>query len=106
MSGPVLCLACTAASAQAQTNVNDCTLLPDPVALRRCVDGFGALNQRPVVPQPTPPPAATDGAARTEPAPRAAPAPSAARPSGDWLHETVPAAKPDRSNPNAIRLDD
>ena len=104
----ILCLAYTPASAQAPTNVNDCTLLPDPVALRRCVDGFGPQNQRPaLLPSPAPPPPAADAAAEAVPAPGGAVRPpTVARPSADWLHETVPAAKRDKSNPNAIRLDD
>ena len=112
----VLCVACTPAAAQAPTNVNDCTLLPDPVALRRCVDGFGPQSVRPPAPA-LPSPAASDAAGSlpapsaaqvpsTAQVPSAAQAPSAAKPAGDWLHEGAPATKPDRSSPNAIRLDD
>jgi hypothetical protein len=102
----LLCLASAPASAQAPSNVNDCTLLPDPVALRRCVDSFGPQNQRSFVPPPSSPPAAIDEATPSEPVRRAAPMPRTPQSSGDWLHENVPATKPDRSDPNAIRLDD
>ncbi len=102
----VLCFACTSASAQVPTNVNDCTLLPDPVALRRCVDGFGRDNTLPTLPQQPSQPEASD-AARREPLVKAAPVPPVSRPaSDDWLHDISPLAKPDRSGSNAIKLND
>ena len=110
----ILCVACSPAAAQAPTNVNDCTLLPDPVALRRCVDGFGPQSVRP--PALTPPPASDAAGSSPAPSvpqapstaqtPSTAQAPPAAKPATDWLHDGAPAAKPDRSSPNAIRLDD
>ncbi|MBE7199488.1 MAG: hypothetical protein INR70_17035 [Parafilimonas terrae] len=101
----ILCLASTSASAQAPTNVNDCTLLPDPVALKRCVDGFGPQSGRPSVDLPLP--AASVDAARPEPTTKGTLSPSAGagKPAVDWLHDGAPAAK-SPSNPNAIKLND
>lgn len=99
-----LCMASTQAYAQAPTNVNDCTLLPDPVALKRCVDGFGPQALRPL--SPVPAPASPSEAAQAEPAAKAPLIPPAPTRSDDWLHGNRATAKPTTSDPRAIRLDE
>lgn len=48
---PILC---EAAQAEPITNVNECTLITDPIALKRCIDGF--QNRGPAAQYPQSPP--------------------------------------------------
>ncbi len=42
------------AMAQAITNVNDCTFITDPIAVRRCIDGFQLRGPAAQYPQSAP----------------------------------------------------
>lgn len=100
----ILCLAGTGAGAQAPGNVNDCTLLPDPIALKRCVDSFGPQSLRSSNVLPLPP--AASEPARSEPLPKVAPRPATDARSDAWLHAAPAAPPPGRTSPDAIQLNE
>jgi hypothetical protein len=96
------------AAAQTINNVNDCTLLTDPVSLRRCVDSFAGRIQKPsdqllspsadVVQPPV------EGRSNTSPA-IAAPKAGAPGRVNNWLPEAGKPGGVIRSNPNSIVFD-
>lgn len=104
----VMSLAPWAAAAQTINNINDCTLLTDPVSLRRCVDSFAGRIQRPSdqllspsaeVVQPQ-----VEGRSNTSPT-VAAPKAGAPNRVNNWLPEAGKAGGVIRSNPNSIVFD-
>ena len=100
----ILCLIGTGAVAQAPSNVNDCTLLPDPIALKRCVDNFGpqSLKTSNVLPLPPVP----SVAAQPAPGPKGALKPLRDAPSDAWLHDGQATGRPRRLNSDAIQLNE
>lgn len=100
----ILCLTGTGAYAQTPSNVNDCTLLPDPIALKRCVDSFGPGSSRSSNVLPLPPAASEQR--QPETLPRNAPrAPTEAQ-SDAWLHERPAEPRPKRGHSDAIQLNE
>ncbi|KQQ25387.1 hypothetical protein ASF53_22170 [Methylobacterium sp. Leaf123] len=74
-----------AAMAQAITNVNECTFITDPIALRRCIDGFQLRGPSAQYPQSEPVPQ-IESPAQAERDKLDRPPPSASyRDSPEWL---------------------
>jgi hypothetical protein len=101
-------LAAWPANAQTIGNVNDCTLLTDPVALRRCVDSFSGRIQRPSDQLLSPPADVARPPVEGQPmiAPEPIPPKRATSPrSKDWLPEASKPGSRIQSNPNSILFD-
>lgn len=104
----VIGLAPWAAAAQTINNVNDCTLLTDPVSLRRCVDSFAGRIQRPsdqlLLPSADVVQPQVEGRPNTSPA-VATPKAGTPKRVNNWLPEAGKAGGVIRSNPNSIVFD-
>lgn len=100
----ILCMTGFGASAQTAGNVNDCTLLPDPMALKRCVDSFGPQSLRSSNELPLP--ANATESAQPELRPKVVPQVPAETRSDAWLHNkpTVPNAR--RKPSDSIQLNE
>lgn len=95
----------SAASAQAITNVNECTFLTDPIAIRRCIDGFqlrGPAAQYP--PSPAIPPIETPAQAEREKQNRNLPPNTSYRDSPGWLGSKDEPRRDPPSNQRVIDL--
>ncbi len=100
----ILCVTGFGASAQTPGNVNDCTLLPDPVALKRCVDGFGpqSLRSSNTLPLPTNAPESVQPEVRSKIAPQVP-----AEPRSDaWLHDRAAVPNTRQKPSDAIQLNE
>ncbi|AMB43285.1 hypothetical protein [Methylobacterium sp. AMS5] len=95
-----------AVMAQPITNVNECTFITDPIALRRCIDGFQLRGPSAQYPQSAPIPQIESPAqAEREKLDRTTPPNASYQDSPEWLGRD--AAKPrDRSPSNKRKVID
>lgn len=72
--------------AQAITNVNECTFITDPIAVRRCIDGFQQRGPAAQYPQSAPiPPIETPAQAEREQLNSKTPPSASFKDSPEWL---------------------
>ncbi|GEL41782.1 hypothetical protein MEX01_23730 [Methylorubrum extorquens] len=98
-----------AAWAQQQpiTNVNECTFITDPIALKRCIDGFQLRGPPAQYPQSPPiPPIETPAQAQRDSVGQAVPPNTSYRDSPEWLgSKDKDQGKPEpKRNPRVIDL--
>jgi hypothetical protein len=90
--------------AQAITNVNECTFITDPIALRRCIDGFQLRGPAAQYPQSAPiPPIETPAQAEREQLNGKTPPAASYKESPEWLGS--PDKAPRRSPPKRGVID-
>jgi hypothetical protein len=84
--GAVLVQSGAAWSQEPITNVNECTFITDPIALKRCIDGFQLRGPPAQYPQSPPiPPVETPAQAEREKVGKAVPPNTSYRDSPEWL---------------------
>ena len=82
--------------AQAITNVNECTFITDPIALRRCIDGFQLRGPAAQYPQSAPiPPIESPAQAERDQLNSKTPPAASYKESPEWLGSAAKA--PERS---------
>lgn len=96
------------AMAQAITNVNDCTFITDPIAVRRCIDGFQLRGPAAQYPQSAPiPPVETPAQAERNQLDSRTPPNASYKDSPGWLEgsdaPSNPPAKASTSKNNAAK---
>lgn len=96
------------AMAQAITNVNDCTFITDPIAVRRCIDGFQLRGPAAQYPQSAPiPPVETPAQAERNQLDSRTPPNASYKDSPGWLEgsdaPSNPPAKASTSKSNAAK---
>ncbi|GJE68876.1 hypothetical protein CHKEEEPN_0399 [Methylorubrum podarium] len=90
--------------AQAITNVNECTFITDPIALRRCIDGFQQRGPAAQYPQSAPiPPIETPAQAERDQLDSKVPPNTSFKDSPEWLGRGGKA--PERSPPKRGVID-
>ncbi|WP_438346054.1 hypothetical protein [Methylorubrum populi] len=89
------------AMAQAITNVNDCTFITDPIAVRRCIDGFQLRGPAAQYPQSAPiPPIETPAQAERNQLDSRTPPNASYKDSPGWLGESgTPPNPPAKASP-------
>lgn len=90
--------------AQAITNVNECTFITDPIALRRCIDGFQLRGPAAQYPQSAPiPPIESPAQAERDQLNSKTPPAASYKDSPEWLGS--PGKAPDRPPPKRRVID-
>ena len=106
--GAVLAQSGAAFAEQPITNVNECTFITDPIALKRCIDGFHLRGPPAQYPQSPPiPQVETPAQAERDRIGTAVPPNTSYRDSPEWLGSTAKgqAGEPQpKNNPRVIDL--
>ena len=94
-----------AVSAQPITNVNECTFITDPVALKRCIDGFQLRGPTAQYPQSAPiPPIETPAQAERERDNSRLPPNASYRDAPEWLGTKDAGSPADKPDPRVLDL--